>query len=39
MLDLLKQFHRQPIALPRRPVWRPDRERLAERFERFVRAA
>lgn len=39
MLELLKQFHAQSIALPKRSAWRPDRERLAERFERFVRAA
>jgi putative restriction endonuclease len=36
MLDLLKQFHAQPIALPTRPAWRPDRERLAQRFARFA---
>ncbi|MCL4289614.1 MAG: HNH endonuclease [Thermoleophilia bacterium] len=34
MLDLLKGFHRAPIELPR-PAARPDRERLAVRFERF----
>ncbi len=38
MLELLKQFHAQPIALPARTAWRPDRGRLAERFERFVLA-
>jgi putative restriction endonuclease len=37
MLELLKQFHTQPIVLPTRSVWRPDRERLEERFERFSR--
>ena len=36
MLELLKGFHGQPIHLPRSPVLRPDRERLAERFERFL---
>ena len=36
MLDLLKAFHARPIELPSRRVWRPDRERLAERFERFL---
>jgi putative restriction endonuclease len=36
MLDLLKGFHRQPIELPKRRGWQPDRERLAERFERFL---
>jgi putative restriction endonuclease len=38
MLDLLKGFHRQPIVLPHRSAWRPDRDRLAQRFERFVAA-
>lgn len=28
MLELLKQFHRQPIVLPNRYSWRPARERL-----------
>jgi putative restriction endonuclease len=36
MLDLLKTFHSQPIVLPKRTAWRPDRERLASRFERFL---
>lgn len=36
MLDLLKAFHEQPIVLPHRAGWRPDRERLAVRFERFA---
>jgi putative restriction endonuclease len=36
MLDLLKTFHREPIAVPTRYVWRPDREQLAARFERFA---
>lgn len=36
MLDLLKAFHEQPIVVPRRAGWRPDRERLAMRFERFA---
>jgi putative restriction endonuclease len=35
MLELLKGFHEQPIVLPARRAWRPDRERLARRFERF----
>jgi putative restriction endonuclease len=38
MLELLKTFHRRPISLPRRDTSRPDRELLAERFERFERA-
>jgi hypothetical protein len=36
MLDLLKTFHRQSIVLPSRVAWRPDKEQLAARFERFV---
>jgi putative restriction endonuclease len=36
MLDLLKTFHTKPIELPTKQAWRPDRERLALRFERFV---
>jgi putative restriction endonuclease len=39
MLDLLKTFHAQPIVLPTRMAWRPDRERLASRFERFLAAS
>lgn len=38
MLELLKQFHSSTIAIPSRAAWRPDRERLAERFERFAAA-
>jgi len=38
MLDVLKTFHRQPIVVPERRSWRPDRTRLAERFERFAAA-
>ena len=33
MLKLLKGFEGQAIELPRRVAWRPDRERLAQRFE------
>jgi hypothetical protein len=36
MLELLKGFHAQPITPPRRASLRPDRERLAVRFERFL---
>ena len=36
MLDLLKGFHQAPIVVPRSPAKRPDRERLAVRFERFA---
>jgi putative restriction endonuclease len=39
MLELLKQFHRTEIVLPVRASQRPDRARLAERFERFVSVA
>jgi len=35
---LLKTFHETPIVIPRRPGWRPDRERLAARFNRFASA-
>jgi putative restriction endonuclease len=35
MLELLKAFHTRSIELPSRRAWRPDRERLAERFDRF----
>jgi putative restriction endonuclease len=35
MLDLLKTFDRQRIHVPRRFELRPDRERLAMRFDRF----
>lgn len=36
MLELLKGFHSQPLLIPGAPTLRPDRERLAERFERFL---
>jgi hypothetical protein len=39
MLELLKQFHESAIVLPAKPVLRPDKLRLAERYERFVEAA
>ncbi len=35
MLELLKTFHESPIVLPSKTAWRPDREQLATRFERF----
>ena len=35
MLEVLKTFDRRPIYVPRRAEWKPDRERLAARFERF----
>jgi putative restriction endonuclease len=31
-------LHAQPIGVPTRAAWRPDRDRLAERFERFTAA-
>jgi putative restriction endonuclease len=36
MLELLKTFDRHPIHVPRRSAWKPDRRRLATRFERFL---
>jgi len=36
MLEVLKGFDRQQIVLPHRRQWRPDRDRLAVRFERFA---
>jgi len=39
MLELLKGFHREQIAVPSRRMWKPDRMRLAERFERFTVAS
>jgi hypothetical protein len=38
MLDLLKGAHATAIVVPRRNAWRPDRELLARRFERFAAA-
>lgn len=35
MLDLLKRFHETPLNVPTRARHRPDRERLALRYERF----
>jgi putative restriction endonuclease len=36
MLELLKAFHARPLELPRTAASRPDRERLAVRFDRFL---
>jgi putative restriction endonuclease len=36
MLELLKGFDFEVIEVPRSVPLRPDRERLAERFERFI---
>ena len=33
-----RQFHAGPLTVPQRTAWRPDRELLAERFERFASA-
>jgi hypothetical protein len=38
MLELLKTFHAKQIVVPSRSALRPDRERLAKRFERFADA-
>jgi putative restriction endonuclease len=38
MLELLKTAHAKPIVLPDRLAWRPDRDQLAVRFERFETA-
>lgn len=35
MLELLKACHRSSLHVPSHRAWRPDRERLAIRFERF----
>ncbi len=39
MLDLLKGFHAAPLQVPKRVADRPDRDRLEERFGRFVELA
>ena len=39
MLESLKRLHRQAILVPRRKKDRPDRDRLAFRFEQFRSAA
>jgi putative restriction endonuclease len=39
MLDVLKASHQQSIELPTRPACRPDAERLAMRFEKFMGAS
>ena len=38
MLELLKTFHGGQLGLPHREASRPDRELLAERFDRFAAA-
>jgi putative restriction endonuclease len=35
MLELLKTFNGRSIYVPRKTEWKPDRERLSVRFERF----
>lgn len=37
MLELLKGFHKEQIKVPSKSAWRPDKERLAVRFERFAK--
>jgi hypothetical protein len=39
MLELLKGFHGQALQVPRSAALRPDRERLSERYERFLALA
>ena len=39
MLDLLKGHRGREIQVPERKAWKPDRERLAVRFERFLECA
>jgi putative restriction endonuclease len=39
MLDVLKAFHQTLLHLPRRKIDLPERERLDERFERFLALA
>jgi putative restriction endonuclease len=38
MLSLLKEAHGSEIHIPERRAWRPDRELLAHRFDRFLAA-
>jgi len=38
LLHGLKEMHRQPILLPHSEALRPDRGRLEERYEAFLRA-
>jgi hypothetical protein len=38
-MDVLKGFHGALIDAPTTRLWRPDPERLAVRFERFVGAS
>jgi putative restriction endonuclease len=39
MLELLKGFEAQPLLVSRQLALRPDRERLADRFDRFLERA
>ena len=36
MLELLKEFHGRPLAVPTRAAWKPERDRLELRFARFL---
>jgi putative restriction endonuclease len=38
MLEVLKEFHNRPMAIPDRKAWRPDRDRLSTRFAQFTLA-
>lgn len=38
MLELLKGFHQEQIVVPKRASWRPDRDRLEQRYNRFAAA-
>lgn len=38
MLELLKGFHQEQIVVPKRASWRPDRDRLEQRYSRFAAA-
>ena len=39
MLELLRGYQGREIQVPARKTWKPDRERLAVRFERFLERA
>jgi putative restriction endonuclease len=39
MLELLKGFHGQALHVPRKATLRPDRQRLSERYDRFLTRA
>lgn len=39
MLDLLKHFHDENLSLPARAAHRPDKDRLAQRYDAFLAAS